>query len=111
MELLIALEGVVTFISKDGYRPSGRKFHSLTGTTVLLFGGKEQGGQALNDSWIFESDTKTWKRSAVVSDFPVPALFRHAALAIHDPHSNCSCYLILSGQSRPYGKFDVYGTG
>ena len=87
-------------------RPSGRRFHSLTtlcGTTVLLFGGKGKGGKALNDSWIFESDTKTWKRPAVVSDFPVPALFRHAALAVHDPHSNCSCkqsILILSGQSH-----------
>ena len=86
-------------------RPSGRKFHSMTtlcGTTVLMFGGKDKSGKALNDTWIFESDTKTWKSPTVVSEFPVPALFRHVALAVHDPHSNCSCkqsVVILSHQS------------
>ena len=86
-------------------RPSRRKLHSFTtlcGTTVLMFGGKGKGGKALNDTWIFESDTETWKRPTVLSDNPVPSLFRHAALALHDPHSNCSCkqsILFLSDQT------------
>ena len=86
-------------------RPSGRKFHTMTtlcGATVLMFGGKGKGGKAMNDSWIFESHTEIWKRPAVISDLPVPALFRHAALAVHDPYSSCSCkqsVLVLSDQS------------
>ena len=85
-------------------RPSGRKFHTMTtlcGTTVLMFGGKGKDDNPLNDSWIFESDTETWTGPTVVSDVPVPALFRHAALAVNDPHSNCSCkqsVLVLSAQ-------------
>ena len=91
-------------------RPSERKFHTMTalcGTTVLMFGGKGKGGKALNDSWIFESDTETWKRPAVVSDLPVPAFFRHAALAVHDPYSSCSCkqsVLVLSAQSHMWSE-------
>jgi hypothetical protein len=89
----------------DTERPSGRKFHTMTslcGTTVLMFGGKGKDGQALNDSWVFESDTETWKRPTIISDFPVPALFRHAALAVHDSYGNCTCkqsVVVLSDQN------------
>ena len=66
-----------------------------------MFGGKGKDDKPLNDSWIFESDTETWTRPTVVTDVPVPALFHHAALAVNDPHSNCSCkqsVLVLSAQ-------------
>ena len=42
----------------------------------LMFGGKGKDNKPPNDSLIFESDTETWTRPTVVSDVPVPALFR-----------------------------------
>ena len=103
MEFLTAASRLLAHRGTE--RPSGRKFHTMTtlcGTTVLMFGGKGKDGKALNDSWIFESDTETWKRPAVISDLPVPALFLYAVLAVHDRYSNCSCkqsVLVLSDQS------------
>ena len=75
-----------------------------------MFGGKGKGGKAMNDSWIFESDTETWKRPAVISDLPVPVMLlslymiRTVAAAASNLYWCCQIRVVC-GQTC--GKFDV----
>ena len=94
-------------IADTDKKPSSRRHHTmvtLCNDTVVLFGGRDNRNQELNETWIFEPAKLKW-RSPIISatSDPVPAMYKHASLAVKDNGTSCRCkqsVLVIPGPTK-----------
>ncbi|KAL2135617.1 hypothetical protein VTI74DRAFT_7764 [Chaetomium olivicolor] len=75
-----AADGEAALTFREG-GPTARMCHSLTDlgrNGVLLAGGRESPSRPFKDCWLFDKNSKTWKKT---HDLPAP-LYRHAVTAL-----------------------------
>ena len=94
------------FAPEYDIHPSNRVDHTMTtlcDTKVILFGGVDTNNTVMNDTWLFNGVTETWKelQPSVRSIGITPRHF-HSAVALYQPDSHCKCNrsLIVYGGRR-----------
>ena len=83
-------------VTDEDPKPSARQSHAmvtLCNNIVILFGGKNDKNEHLNDTWLFETDTLKWRQPHLSpASQPVPSMFTHAAVAINSSNqTSCQC--------------------